>query len=51
MLRAIPEGFAALRRSWGLAVLLLVVNVLAAALLAAPLAGRLERDLANSEAG
>ncbi len=50
MLQAIRDGFLALRRSWGLAVLLLVVNVLVAALLSVPLAGRLTRDLANSEA-
>lgn len=50
ILDAIREGFAALRRSWGLALLLWAVNVLSALLLAAPLAGRLERDLANSEA-
>jgi hypothetical protein len=50
MLQAIQDGFLALRRSWGLAVLLLVVNVMVAALLAVPLAERLTRDLENSEA-
>ncbi len=50
MRAAIREGFAALRRSWGLALLLWAVSLLSALLLAAPLAGRLERALAGSEA-
>jgi len=50
MLFAIQEGFRAVRRSWGLALLLLVVNVCVAALLALPLAARLARDLENSQA-
>jgi hypothetical protein len=50
LLHAVREGFAALRRSWGLAWLLWGVNVTFALLLAAPLAVRLERDLENSEA-
>jgi hypothetical protein len=48
-LRALGEGFRALGRSWGLPLLLLVVNVLAAALLAVPLAGEMEQSLAKSE--
>jgi hypothetical protein len=51
MLQATRQGFLALRRSWSLAVLLLAVNVAAAMVLAAPLAGRLERELSHTEAG
>lgn len=51
MLSAIRQGFRALGRSWGVAVLLLVANVMTAALLAAPLAGQLERELSHTEAG
>ena len=50
VLEAVREGFAALRRSWGLAWLLWAVNVAFALLLAAPLAARLSQDLANREA-
>lgn len=49
-LRALADGFRAVRRSWGLPVVLLAVNLLAAALLAAPLAGEMERSLAKSHA-
>jgi hypothetical protein len=51
VLHAVREGFAALRRSWGLTWLLWAVNVAFALTLAAPLAARLERDLANRQAG
>lgn len=50
MTHAIREGFRALGRSWGLAVLLWAVNVGLAALLAAPLAATLERDLRHRDA-
>ncbi len=45
MLDALRDGFSAVRRNWGLVVLVLLVNLALAALLAAPLAGHLERDL------
>lgn len=51
MFSAIRQGFRALGRSWGLAVLLLASNLLTAMLLAVPLAGQLERELRNTEAG
>lgn len=47
--RALGDGFRALGRSPGLPVLLLVVNLLTAAVLAVPLAGEMERSLAQSE--
>ncbi|HVR71639.1 MAG TPA: hypothetical protein VMT87_12430 [Vicinamibacteria bacterium] len=47
-LRALADGFRAVGRSWGLPVLLLVVNLLTAAVLAVPLAGEMERSLAKS---
>jgi hypothetical protein len=50
MTLALREGFAALRRSWGLALLLWAVSVGTALLLALPLAAQLERDLEGSEA-
>ena len=46
---ALADGFSALARSWGLAVLLLVVNLLTAAVLALPLAGEMERALAQKQ--
>ena len=50
MLYALVEGWRRLRRSFGLAVLLLVVNVATALVLAAPLAGILQRDLHRKQA-
>lgn len=50
MIHAIREGFRALGRSWGLAVLLWAVNLGLAALLAVPLAATLERDLRHRDA-
>jgi hypothetical protein len=50
MLYALVEGWRLLRRSFGLAVLLLVVNVATAMVLAAPLAGILQRDLHEKQA-
>ncbi|HEX6738633.1 MAG TPA: hypothetical protein VF310_10190 [Vicinamibacteria bacterium] len=51
MLLALREGFRAAGRSWGLAVALLIVNVATAALLAVPLAARLEADLGSTDSG
>ena len=48
-LHALRDGFRALARSWGLAVLLLVMNLLTAAVLAVPLAGQMERALAQTD--
>jgi hypothetical protein len=48
-LRALADGFRALGRSWGLAVLLLGVNLLTAAVLAVPLASEMETSLARSD--
>jgi hypothetical protein len=45
MLASLRYAIAALRRNWGLAVLVLLVNLCLAALLAKPLAGAIERDL------
>ena len=50
MLYALVQGGRLLRRSFGLAVLLLVVNVAAALVLAVPLAGILQRDLHQKQA-
>jgi hypothetical protein len=50
MIFAIREGFGAVRRTWGLIVLLLCVNVSLAALLAVPMAQTLERDLRHKDA-
>lgn len=50
MLGALRDGFSAVRRNPGLAVLVLGVNLALAALLAAPLAGVLERDLDHTQA-
>ena len=50
MLFALVQGWRLLRRSFGIAVLLLVVNVATALVLAAPLAGILRRDLHNKQA-
>jgi hypothetical protein len=49
MLHALREGFRAAGRSWGLAVVLLLLNLALAALMAVPLAARLEADLAGSD--
>lgn len=46
---ALRTGFAAVRRNWGLTLLLLLVNIGFAALLAVPLAGILERDLDKTD--
>ncbi|HXB55021.1 MAG TPA: hypothetical protein VN461_09585 [Vicinamibacteria bacterium] len=51
MIDALREGFRAVRRNSGLAVLLLVINLGLAAVLAVPLAGVLERDLHQTDAG
>jgi hypothetical protein len=50
VLFALVQGWRLLRRSFGIAVLLLVVNVATALVLAAPLAGILRRDLHNKQA-
>ncbi|HEY7411245.1 MAG TPA: hypothetical protein VII13_10910 [Vicinamibacteria bacterium] len=50
MTGALRDGFRLLFRSKGVAVLLLAVNLGLAALLALPLAARLEKDLAHKEA-
>jgi hypothetical protein len=50
MLYALVEGWRLLRRSFGLAVLLLVVNVATALVLAAPLAGILRSELHQKQA-
>ena len=50
MLYALVQGWRLLRRSFGLAVLLLVVNLGLALLLAVPLAGVLRRDLHQMQA-
>jgi hypothetical protein len=50
MIDALREGFRAVRRNSGLAVLLLLINVAVAAVLAVPLAGVLERDLHQTDA-
>ena len=50
MLFALVEGWRLLRRSFGLAVLLLVANVATAMVLAVPLAGVLRRDLHEKQA-
>lgn len=47
-LHALGDGFRALARSWGLAVLLLATNLLTAAVLAVPLAGQMEQALAKT---
>lgn len=44
------DAFMAVRRNWGLAVLVLLVNLGLAAVLAKPLAGVIERDLEHTEA-
>jgi hypothetical protein len=49
VLASVRDGFRALRRSWGLVPLLLVVNVAVALVLAAPLAQVLEKDLENTD--
>jgi hypothetical protein len=49
MLFALREGLRALRRSWGLTLLVLATNLGFAALLALPLVGLLERDLRTSD--
>lgn len=50
MLQALRDGLKAVGRSWGLVGLVLAVNVSVAALLAVPLAGTLEGDLASTDA-
>jgi len=50
MLYALVQGGRLLRRSFGLAVLLLVVNLATALVLAVPLAGTLRRDLHEKQA-
>jgi hypothetical protein len=47
---AVVEGFRAVRRSWGLVLFLLAINLASAALLAVPLAGVLEKELEKTEA-
>ncbi len=49
MLNALGDGLRGLRRSPGLVLLLLVVNLAAAAFLAVPFSNQLARDLAKSE--
>src|SRR5262245_40573358 len=49
MLNALTAGLAAVRKNWGLVLLLVIVNFLTAAILAVPLAGVLERDLRDTE--
>jgi len=50
VLRAVVEGLRAVRRRPSLVALLLAVNLLVAALLAVPLVGVLQKDLANTDA-
>lgn len=50
MLDAFTAGLAALRRNWGLAVVVLVVNLSLAGTFAVPLAIQLEQDLAQQDA-
>jgi len=50
MLSALRDGFRSLGRNWGLALLVLVVNLALALVLAVPLAAQLERDLAHTGA-
>lgn len=50
VLASAREGFRAVARNWGLVVLLLAVNLLVAAALAAPLSARMEADLRNRDA-
>jgi hypothetical protein len=49
MVDAIRAGFRALGRNWGLALLLLVLNVLTAALLAGPMLNALEQALGSTD--
>jgi hypothetical protein len=50
VIRALRDGLAAAGRNWGLTLLLLGLNLGAAAALALPLAGMLEEDLAQRDA-
>jgi hypothetical protein len=50
MLTALRHGFSGLARNWGLVLVVLVVNLGLALLLAIPLAGELDRDLAHTGA-
>jgi hypothetical protein len=50
MTRSLRAGFSAVRRNWGLVLLLLLPNLLLARLLAGPLLEVLERDLRNKGA-
>lgn len=51
MIGALKSGVRAVARNWGLVLLLLAVNLLVAGMLAAPLAGRMEAELRNKDAG
>ena len=51
MIRGLLEGLGALRRSWGLVVLLWAANVLLAAILAVPFVGVMEAELEERGAG
>jgi hypothetical protein len=51
MIVVFRRGFSAAWRNWGLAALVLALNLGVAALLAAPLAGMLEQELRGREAG
>src|SRR5262245_10478359 len=48
MLNALTAGLTAVRKNWGLVLLMVAVNLLTAAILAVPMAGVLERDLKNT---
>jgi hypothetical protein len=50
MIESLREGFSAVRRNWGLVLLLLLPNLLLARLFAGPLLEVLERDLRNKGA-
>lgn len=51
MLTAVKHGFRSVARNWTLVLLLLFANLLLAGALAAPLAGRMEAELKNKDAG
>src|SRR5260221_12969220 len=50
MTASLRDAFGAVCRNWGLAVLVLLVNIALAAVLAEPLAGAIERDLEHTGA-
>ena len=50
-MNAVRYGLSAVARNWGLVLLLLLVNVLVAGALAVPLAGQVETELRNKDAG